>query len=263
MSIIEKLYYRNLLPKIQYDFCLHPCIEMYSGSIGYGIADKNSSDVDITSIVIPSMEMLYPSSAGYINGFDAPDYFENYIEHNIIFDNKEYDVNIYSIVKLCNLAMKGNPNFLELLFMPKESIIYSSTVGTLLLDKRQYFLSNLIIEPFIGVAYSYYKSINFVDMNDIINNTEEAATNKKYANAIRALEYCKSLLFTGTLDMTVHAPMLHEIRNGNWTNEECAGYYNSLEKNIIKFQHKSILPDKPDMKDIKQLLNNILERSYG
>ncbi|OOM05881.1 nucleotidyltransferase domain-containing protein [Clostridium saccharobutylicum] len=104
-----------------------------SGSIGYG-TNLDNSDIDLRGITIERKENMY--------GFQS---FEQ-------FEDTETDTVIYGLKKFVSLALKGNPNILELLGTKDEHIIYMNKYGEVLRKNRELFLSKRIIYTFGNYA---------------------------------------------------------------------------------------------------------------
>lgn len=104
-----------------------------SGSIGYG-TNLDNSDIDLRGITIERKENMY--------GFQS---FEQ-------FEDIETDTVIYGLKKFVSLALKGNPNILELLGTKDEHIIYMNQYGEALRKNRELFLSKRVINTFGNYA---------------------------------------------------------------------------------------------------------------
>lgn len=104
-----------------------------SGSIGYG-TNLDSSDIDLRGITIERKENMY--------GFQS---FEQ-------FEDIETDTVIYGLKKFVSLALKGNPNILELLGTKDEHIIYMNKYGEVLRKNRELFISKRVINTFGNYA---------------------------------------------------------------------------------------------------------------
>lgn len=104
-----------------------------SGSIGYG-TNLDNSDVDLRGVAIERKENLY--------GFHS---FEQ-------FEDPETDTVIYGLKKFVSLALKGNPNILELLGTKDEHIVYINKFGEELRKNKELFLSKRIINTFGNYA---------------------------------------------------------------------------------------------------------------
>lgn len=131
---------KDILNKVEYKF-IHSDKNLaeniiyltLSGSIGYG-TNLESSDIDLRGIAIERKESLY--------GFQT---FEQ-------FDDDETDTVIYGLKKFVSLALKGNPNILELLGTKEEHIIYINRFGEMIRKNKQIFLSKKIIYTFGNYA---------------------------------------------------------------------------------------------------------------
>jgi predicted nucleotidyltransferase len=104
-----------------------------SGSIGYG-TNIGKSDIDLRGVTMEKKENIY--------GFQS---FEQ-------FEDPETDTVIYGLKKFVSLALKGNPNIIELLGTKEEHIIYINQYGKMLRDNRELFLSKRIIHTFGNYA---------------------------------------------------------------------------------------------------------------
>ena len=68
------------------------------------------------------------------------------------FEDTETDTVIYGLKKFVSLALKGNPNILELLGTKDEHIIYMNKYGEALRKNKELFLSKRIINTFGNYA---------------------------------------------------------------------------------------------------------------
>jgi len=64
------------------------------------------------------------------------------------------DCSYYELRKYIELAMAGNPNILETLFVDDKNITHITPIGRKLLDNRQLFISQRIKSRYLGYAYS-------------------------------------------------------------------------------------------------------------
>ncbi|BCZ47976.1 nucleotidyltransferase [Clostridium gelidum] len=104
-----------------------------SGSIGYG-TNLDHSDIDLRGVTIERKENIYG--------------FQNFEQ----FEDIETDTVIYGLKKFVSLALKGNPNILELLGTKDEHIIYMNKYGETLRKNKELFLSKRIINTFGNYA---------------------------------------------------------------------------------------------------------------
>lgn len=105
------------------------------GSIAYGL-NTPESDIDVRGICSVPKEYLF--------GFNKK--FDQYITLEPI------DCTIFNIKKFFNLTSQGNPNTLELLFTEPEHHIYVDSLGKILLENRDLFLSKQLKERYIGYS---------------------------------------------------------------------------------------------------------------
>ena len=104
-----------------------------SGSIGYG-TNLDHSDIDLRGVTIERKENIYG--------------FQNFEQ----FEDTKTDTVIYGLKKFVSLALKGNPNILELLGTKDEHIIYMNKYGETLRKNKELFLSKRIINTFGNYA---------------------------------------------------------------------------------------------------------------
>lgn len=129
--------------------------EVIMGSVAYGVS-SDTSDMDVYGFCIPPKEDVFPHLRGEIPGFGRQiQRFEQYQEHHIM-DNEarqEYDFSIYSIVKYFHLCMENNPNFVDSLFVPQRCVLFCSSIGQMIRDRRKLFLHKGSYSKFRGYAY--------------------------------------------------------------------------------------------------------------
>ena len=208
-----------------------------AGSHAYGL-NTEESDLDIRGI-----SMGTPDSILGMESFD-------------VFENKNTDTVIYSMKRFMELAMKGAPNVLEILFSRPENILYcNEKIGKMLLDNRDMFLSKRVYYSFRGYAKNALK-----DAEKRLENEPKKAD--KYA-----MHYIRLCLEVITLlngnDLTdvlkSNRDMLMWIRNGSMRNGNkfTEGFYDCVEdfENLLeKAYQNSPLLDTVDMKKVSELL---------
>lgn len=208
-----------------------------AGSHAYGL-NTEESDLDIQGI-----SMGTPDTILGLESFD-------------VFENKNTDTVIYSMKRFMELAMKGAPNVLEILFSSPENILYcDEKIGKMLLDNRDIFLSKRIYYSFKGYAKNALKDAE-----------KRLETNPKKADKY-AMHYIRLCLEVITLlngnDLTDvlknNQNMLMRIRNGSMRNgnkftEEFYESVRDLENLLEKTYQNSLLPDTVDVKKVSGLL---------
>lgn len=208
-----------------------------AGSHGYGL-NTEKSDLDIRGISMGTSDSIL--------GMESFD----------VFENKKTDTVIYSMKRFMELAMKGAPNVLEILFNNPENILYyDEKIGKMLLDNRDMFLSKRIYYSFKGYAKNALKDAE-----------KRLETNPKKADKY-AMHYIRLCLEVITLlngnDLTdalkSNRDMLMRIRNGSMRhgNKFTEEFYESVrdfENLLEKAYQNSPLPDTVDVKKVSELL---------
>ena len=101
----------------------------YVGSVAYG-ASNETSDLDCYGITVPTKASLFPHLDGCVFGFDYPKKpFQQWQQHHVDYRGKEYDFQIFNIVKFFHLAMENNPAVIDTLYTPQECVLHLSHVG--------------------------------------------------------------------------------------------------------------------------------------
>jgi predicted nucleotidyltransferase len=135
------------------------------GSNAYGVADTNVKDkvpdFDVYGFCIPPKEYIFPHLRGEIPGFGtAGTKFDQWQQPHILDPDanmgrgKEWDFQIFNIVKMFELCRQGNPNMLDSLFTPENCIVHITQVGRKVRDNRKLFVSKLVWDKFRGYAFS-------------------------------------------------------------------------------------------------------------
>ena len=147
-------------------------IEIISGSNLYGLQTPES-DIDYCGVFMPDKRHIY--------GFDSCEEVDLSIinkEVNGKNSKEAIDRKFWSFSKYIKLAMQNNPNILELLYTPKENIVYINDVGKALLDKAYLFPHKGLKERFIGYAMSQKKKMivkadTFLDLERAVDFLEK------------------------------------------------------------------------------------------
>lgn len=260
MSIIKKLY-KNGHITLEQSFPTETSYECIMGSQAYNVAE-DKSDMDIHSFTIPPIEYVFPHVSGYINGFGpAPPKFETFQQHNVIVNEKNYDVVIYSIVKLFQLAAENNPNVLDMLWVPENCILSIDGVGTYIRQNRKHFLHKGSYHKFRGYSYAQLKKLTETPRKELV---EKYGFDTKHAYHIIRLAYqCQQILEEGDMDITRNSEMLKSIRRGEWTLERIKERFYEKEKELDELYTKSSLAYSPNWKHLTNMLMACIEMKHG
>lgn len=240
-----------------------------SGSVCYGVSN-DQSDADYHGFAIPSKDMIFPHLAGEIPGFGSPkELFAQWESHGNkdASTGKEYDFNIYNIVKFFQLLLEGNPNTIEYLYVPMNCIIHTTKIGQLVRDNRKMFLTKKSYHRFQNYTYSQchkMASKNPQPESKRGKLREEYGLDTKFAyNIVRLADECDQILTTGDIDLQRAKEHMKAVRRGEVSLEEILSWLEVKKKTLEKLYAESTLPLLPDEEKIKALLCHCLEEHYG
>jgi predicted nucleotidyltransferase len=228
-------------------------LKVVGGSRAYG-TDTPESDIDYRGIVIP------PDT--YFMGLDK---FEQSCGHG---PDQEYDFEYRDIRKYVQLAMKGNPNVLEVIFTDEpNNVLLTTKWSEGLKTIRQEFITQRCIDPFLGYAGSQLNSLERKKFPAKGKNPKRAKLIRKYGfdtkfamQLMRLLYTCWEMVTSGTLK--VRRPkhevnVLHDIREGRISKEyviDVAKKYMSL---IESLEGGSLKPE-PDYNLVNTTVSEIV-----
>lgn len=241
--------------------------ETIMGSVSYGVSNDNS-DVDIYGFCIPDKELIFPHLSGEIQGFGKQTQrFEQFQQHHVKHNEKEYDFSIYSIVKYFQLCMENNPNMIDSLFTPRRCVTYISKIGEHIRENRRIFLHKGSFFKFKGYAYSQLHKMK-IKNPDLGSKRYESilkyGMDLKFAyHILRLLDEVKQILIEGDLDLERNREQLKSVRRGEWTIEQIEEYFTKNESELETVYLNSKLQHSPDENKIKQLLIDCLEEYFG
>lgn len=248
------------------------CYETVMGSQAYGVS-TDDSDFDIYGFCVPPKTLVFPHLAGEIPGFGRQvKRFEQFQVHHVIDADaagghgREYDLQIFSIVKYFQLLMDNNPNMIDSLFTPLDAVVACTQVGHLVREKRHLFLHKGAWHKFKGYAYAQLHKIETKNpegkRKEII---EKFGFDVKFAyHLVRLINEVEQILVEGDLDLRRNSEQLKSIRRGDWTLEDVRNYFVEKERYLERIYAESkALPHSPDEQAIKNLLLECLEHHYG
>lgn len=216
-------------------------LEGVTGSTAYGLATKNS-DVDVKGVyLLPTKEVLSI-------GFNLQKTTKDHVNPDWVY---------HEVGKFMQLVISGNPTVTELLYL--ESYTELNHIGVMLLENRDAFLSTrAVMDAYRGYALSQAKRLN--------NRTEQgldgydSALKNRFAkhtrHCFRLLLQARQLLETGTLSVRV-TPEEREwlFKMGEQDVDTVVAAFMKMDSEFDNI--KSVLPDKPDIKRLNELLYEI------
>lgn len=261
-----KLEKRNLIDPPKFLACnVH--YETMMGSVAYGVS-SDTSDMDIYGFCIPPKNIIFPHLDGEIQGFGDPrKRFDNFQAHHIIDreSRKEYDLDIYNIVRYFHLIMGGNPNMIDSLFTHENCVLHITSIGTMVRENRKLFLSKKVWHTFKGYAYTQLHKIktkNAIGKRKVL--IDKYGYDVKFAyHTVRLMNQVEQILEEGDLDLYRSKEQLKSIRRGEWKLEDIERYFSEKQTSLERLYEDCELPHVPKEAEIKTLLLNILEHHYG
>lgn len=233
------------------------------GSQMYG-CNLTNSDQDIYGVVLPPLSILFPHTAGWIQGFENPISFEVWQQHHV---DGGYDFSVHNLTKFLNLAMQGNPNITECLFAPQDCILHKTESFQLILDIKQEFLTQRSIPRYRGymVSQLHKMKTKTPDVGSTrLPNFEKYGYDVKFAShLVRLGLFCEQILKNRWLDLRQDAELLKSIKRGQFTLKEVENIANSIISRLEKLQLNMTLPINVNKEKVKGVLVNIIESHYG
>jgi predicted nucleotidyltransferase len=226
--------------------------------------------MDLYGFCIPPKDVVFPHLAGEIHGFGKQiQRFEQFQQHHIIEKdhNKEYDINIYNIVKYFQLVMENNPNMIDSLFTAQNHVIQCTKLANHVRDNRKLFLHKGCWHKFRGYAYSQMHKMKIKEP-DIHSkryaSIQEHGYDVKFAyHVVRLLNEVEQILMEEDLDLQRNHEQLKEIRRGGWTMQQIEDHFALKERALGQAYHDSKLRHTADEETIKKILLEVLEEHYG
>ena len=206
------------------------------GSRAFGLSHEDSDD-DLRGIFLPPADLQWSM-------YRLPEQ----IESKTNSDGQDIDEVYWELEKFLNLALKANPNILEVLWSPL--VIETSPLGEKLTEMRSSFLSRHLYKTYSGYVLSQFRRMR--------NSVESKGTFKrKHAmHLIRLLHSGISALKTGEIqvDVSHHREELLKIRNGEVDFETIRERACELDAVFAAAFDNSTLPDQPDFQRVDQFL---------
>lgn len=147
------------------------------GSRSHG-SNIETSDFDYKGIFVQNPE------DNYING---------YKDELKISDNEVY----YEITKFLSLCSGGDPSCLEVLYAPKNCIIYNSETFQKIIDIREIFLTKNLRHSFAGYAVAQIKKANGLDKK--MNWEKDKTIRKSVEDMCTVYKFPKKKYFTKSM----------------------------------------------------------------
>lgn len=231
---------RQLMP--DYPFPLETLLFVTrAGSHAYGLNTPTSDD-DYRGVAVPP--------ADYVLGLRE---WEQY-------QARSGDVVVYSLKKFANLALKANPNVLELLYTRDSDLLYLSPAGEKLRVNRHLFLTARAFHAFGGYAHAKLKALAVKGKRAIGQLPEGETVDWKDAmHLLRLLRMGVEVLRTGEVHVfREDREELLAVRRGEWPMEKVLAEADRLEQELREAYARTPLPPEPDFERVNQLVMELV-----
>jgi len=265
--ILQKLKFRGLIhpPSFLVDNCHYLTI---MGSVAYA-CNADDSDWDVYGFCIPPKNNVFSHLNGEIQGFGRQTkHFEQWQQHHIKDEEskKEYDFQVYSIVKFFQLLMDNNVNVIDTIFVPQECVIHQTKIGQLVRENRHMFLHRGFYQRAKGYSYSQLNKMKNPNKSNPRRkeSIEKWGFDTKHAShVVRLLDEAEQVLSIGDLNVRRCKEQMKAIRRGEVSMKRIEEIFADKERQLEELYNKSSLPYGPDETKIKALLMDCLEEHYG
>lgn len=213
------------------------------GSTAYGL-DTVTSDIDYAGIFIyPTPFLLHLNS--YKETYTMQDFTENKLENDFVY---------HEVKKFMQLASKGNPSVIELLFLNDYTKLKQE--GKLLIEFKEEFLNNNIKNAYGGYAYQQAKKLERrqEEGREGYNPKVKNRFAKHTRHCFRLMDQGTQLLTTGTLNIKVQDPAKY-FYLGSLPPEEIIKIFKEEYQKYCELE--SILPEKPNIDKLNDILLQI------
>lgn len=230
------------------------------GSWSYGTS-RPESDVDLRGVFIhPTDKFLSykrpaDDSQQYVGWAYSIAEANGFPSTNV----EEHDTHFFSLQKFLHLAAKCNPNVMDLLFMPEDCVLYTTTAWVRIQDMREKFLSQKIVSPLIGFAASQVKLVRKYTRED---GSKDHRRGKAIMHGYRLMHMGLTFVNEGRYVVRQDTDFLNEMRGSEMSVEEFEVEMERLASEIKEAAKESPLPEEPDYEAIDALCVE-LQNTYG
>lgn len=274
-STTQKLMERGLIPGAPLFLKSNIHYETIMGSHAYGVADTSVKqklpDYDVYGFAIPPKELTFKHLTGWIPGFgDEPPGFDSWQQTAIIdqaggAQGKEWDIQIFGIVRYFELCRENNPNMIDSLFTAEECVLHCTQIGRMIRDNRRLFLSKLCWKKFRGYAHAQMRKLNDkVPIGGRKEIVEKFGYDVKFAyHIVRLFDEAEQIMLEQDLDLRRAKEVMKTIRRGDWTLDQLKAWVADKDRAMEAAYTNCKLPEKPPLEPLRKLLLECLEAHYG
>ncbi|MFI6832064.1 DNA polymerase beta superfamily protein [Kribbella sp. NPDC050241] len=163
----------------------------------------------------------------------------------------------WEVERFCELALKANPNLLEVLHSPL--VVRQTPLGEELIDLRRAFLSQLVYQTYSGYVLSQFKKLEADFRRD------GAPKWKHVMHLIRLLLAARTLLLEARLvvDVGPDRDRLLAVKQGQLSWDEVERWRLALHEELDTALQRTVLPATPDVARVDAWLRSVRKRSLG
>lgn len=176
----------------------------------------------------------------------------------VLTSKEPNDCVVYEIEKFLTLALKNNPNILEVLFLPEfqyESTLYPDSFKRLV-KARRLLLSQRVRDTYSGYAMSQFKRLKTREEDGLegFKSKVKKRYHKHALHTFRLLQQGTEILRTG--DLTVKVPNPEELKEISLLPRE--ELYARVEDEVEKFDRiETDLPPEPNIQYFERWLRDL------
>jgi predicted nucleotidyltransferase len=209
-------------PLAEQDLYRHVILRVVVGSRAYGL-DGPASDTDRRGIYLPPADRHWSL-------YGVPEQLENDATQETYWE----------LQKFLTMALKANPNVLEVLYTPL--VEHATPLAQELLGTREAFLSKLVYQTYSGYVMSQFRKLQ----GDLRNKGEVKW--KHVMHLIRLLLAGVTTLREGRVpvDAGEHRDRLLAIKRGEVPWDEVEAWRLRLHAELDLAYEQTTLPDRPD-----------------
>lgn len=217
------------------------------GSHAFGLADERS-DTDERGVYLPPAEWHWS-----LQPLPEQIEFKRDREGRIHDHNEKVDADDFcwwEIEKFLRLALKANPNVLEVLWVAHEHVLFVDELGEKVRALRPAFLSKYVYQTYSGYVLSQFRKMK--------KDVEKGRNHRpKHACHLLRLLYSGIAALEGRgiqVDVGEHRNELLRVKRGEASFEEVFKRAVELDGRFQRAYDKTDLPDAPDIAAIDSFL---------
>jgi uncharacterized protein len=209
------------------------------GSRAFGL-DTDTSDTDTRGVYVAPTEWFWSLAKPptHVDG-PEPEWFS------------------WEVERFCELALKANPNLLEVLHSPL--VVQQTPLGRELVELREAFLSQLAYQTYSGYVLSQFKKLEADFRRD------GAPKWKHVMHLIRLLLSARALLLEAELvvDVGPHRERLLAVKRGELPWDEVERWRLGLHADLDDALRRTVLPATPDVARVDDWLRSVRRRGLA